>query len=177
MAYELCLCDSALSKLVEKLYTVHIMLLKIWGEYDEKTAALGRQHPNLFCYLPENFLSDLIDSFTEILKSNTRPSKVFSKETVIAVFEFCIILIRTDGKTITQPYVKANALELINYFLYSDEKGELTSEFAKSPVISSKIMETVVKFYVDIEFAGQGMFFTKFQFRHSCSQIFRRFWK
>jgi CRISPR/Cas system endoribonuclease Cas6 (RAMP superfamily) len=38
-------------------------------------------------------------------------------------------------------------------------------------------METVVKFYVDIEFAGQGMFFTKFQFRHSCSQIFRRFWK
>ena len=37
-------------------------------------------------------------------------------------------------------------------------------------------METVIQFYVDIEFAGQGMFFTKFQYRHDCSKIFQRFW-
>lgn len=38
-------------------------------------------------------------------------------------------------------------------------------------------METVVQFYVDIEFAGQGMFFTKFQYRHDCSKLFQSFWK
>jgi hypothetical protein len=39
-------------------------------------------------------------------------------------------------------------------FVYSDRKGELMSEYGKSPVINAKIMETVVQFYVDIEFAG-----------------------
>lgn len=33
-------------------------------------------------------------------------------------------------------------------------------------------METVVQFYIDIEFAGQSMFFTKFQYRHDCFKLF-----
>lgn len=37
-------------------------------------------------------------------------------------------------------------------------------------------METVIKFYVDIEFAGSSMFYSKFQYRHDCSTIFQRFW-
>ena len=34
--------------------------------------------------------------------------------------------------------------------------------FNKSEIIVSKLMETVIKFYVDIEFAGSHMFYTKF---------------
>ena len=37
-------------------------------------------------------------------------------------------------------------------------------------------MQTVINFYVDIEFAGHGMFFSKFQYRNYCSKIFQRFW-
>ena len=37
-------------------------------------------------------------------------------------------------------------------------------------------METLIKFYVDIEFAGENMFYTKFQYRHDCSCLFQRFW-
>lgn len=48
--------------------------------------------------------------------------------------------------------------------------------FAKSPIIVEILMDTVVKFYVDIEFAGSSMFYTKFQYRHDCSTIFQRFW-
>ena len=44
--------------------------------------------------------------------------------------------------------------------------------FAKSPIIVEILMDTVVKFYVDIEFAGSSMFYTKFQYRHDCSTIF-----
>lgn len=49
--------------------------------------------------------------------------------------------------------------------------------FMKSDMIQKYFMETVIKFYVDIEFAGQSMFFTKFQYRHDCSKIFQRFWQ
>jgi len=118
----------------------------------------------------------MIDTFTEILKASQKHYKVYAVETIVALWEFCITVIRTETKVLTQPYVKANALELMTLFIYTDEKKELTPELSKSPVISRTLMDTVLKFYVDIEFAGQGMFFTKFQFRHSCSQVFRRFW-
>jgi hypothetical protein len=63
-------------------------------------------------------------------------------------------LIRTDSKVITQHHFKQEALELMGLFTYLDEKGELIPEFPKSNLIASKIMETVVKFYVDVEYAG-----------------------
>ena len=49
--------------------------------------------------------------------------------------------------------------------------------FMNSDMIQKFFMETVIKFYVEIESAGSGMFFTKFQYRHDCSKIFQRFWK
>jgi hypothetical protein len=46
-----------------------------------------------------------------------------------------------------------------------------------SDVIKEFFMETVVKFYVDIEFSGTNeAFFTKFHYRHDCAQIFKLFW-
>lgn len=41
-----------------------------------------------------------------------------------------------------------------------------------SEIIQKFFMETVIKFYVEIETAGSGMFFTKFQYRHDCSKVF-----
>jgi hypothetical protein len=83
MAYELCLCDNHLAKLLEKLYTVHIQLLKNWGMFDAKEVCFGGKHANLFCYLPENFIADLIDAFSDILKTNPREFKAFLPETVV----------------------------------------------------------------------------------------------
>ena len=61
-------------------------------------------------------------------------------------------------------------------FVYSDQKKELTNYFLRSEIINRFFMETVISFYIDIEFAGSGMFFTKFQYRHDCQKIFERFW-
>ena len=61
-------------------------------------------------------------------------------------------------------------------FVYSDQKKELTNYFLRSDIINRFFMETVISFYIDIEFAGSGMFFTKFQYRHDCQKIFQRFW-
>jgi len=61
-------------------------------------------------------------------------------------------------------------------FVYSDQKKELTNYFLRSDIINRFFMETVISFYIDIEFAGSGMFFTKFQYRHECQKIFQRFW-
>lgn len=71
-------------------------LMKNWGEYDERNVFFGKSHPNLWCYLPENFFSDFIDSFSEILKSNPKEHKTFLNETIINIWEFCIAILRTE---------------------------------------------------------------------------------
>ena len=57
-------------------------------------------------------------------------------ETAITIYEFCITLLRTDSKSITNPYTKAKALELMTNFIYSDRKKELMNEFVKSDIIN-----------------------------------------
>jgi hypothetical protein len=41
-------------------------------------------------------------------------------ETIVKLVEFALAILRTDSETITNPYVKAKALELIAIFIYSD---------------------------------------------------------
>jgi len=97
ISFELSLCDNNLAKLIEKFYLVHMKLMKDWGEYDEKLVRFGgKDHPPLFCYLPENFLGDMIECFSDILRTNSREFKVFMPDTAVAIYEFCIALIRTD---------------------------------------------------------------------------------
>ena len=97
IAFELALCDYNLAKLIEKFYLVHMKLMRDWGEYDEQKARFGvKDHPNMFCYLPENFLRDLIECFSDILRTNSKEYKAFMPDTAVAIYEFCIALIRTD---------------------------------------------------------------------------------
>jgi hypothetical protein len=41
MAYELTICDPYMVKLLEKYYTVHIKLMKDWGDYNESEVRFG----------------------------------------------------------------------------------------------------------------------------------------
>lgn len=46
-----------------------------------------------------------------------------------------------------------------------------------SEVVKELLMETAIKFYVDIEFTGSSdSFYTKFNYRNDCSIIFKLFW-
>lgn len=81
-------------------------------------------------------------------------AKILPVESIINLTEFSLIILRTDSKTITNPYIKAKAVELITIFIYADQKKELTGAYLGSEIIVSKLMETLIAFYVDIEFAG-----------------------
>ena len=97
IAYELALCDMNLARMIEKFYLVHMKLMRDWGEYDEKQVRFGsKDHPNLFCYLPENFLGDMIECFSDILRTNSKEYRAFMPDTAVAIYEFCITLLRTD---------------------------------------------------------------------------------
>lgn len=127
IAYELALCDNSLAKLTERFYTVHLRLMREWGEFDEKGMRFGRgSHPNLYCYLPENCMTDFIEVFTELIKTHPREHKAFLPETAVDIYEFCLALLRTDSKSVTNPYTKAKALELMTIFVYADRKSELS---------------------------------------------------
>lgn len=153
IAYEMVLTDSYLDKTIEKFYTVHMRLMQNWGEFNKNSFKFSKT-PNLFFYLPENFLIDFFDVFTELIKVNPKGHKMIQSETLLTIVEFCLSLVRTDQEAITNPYMKAKAIELITIFIYSDEKKELGLEFSKSDFIKNFLMETLIQFYVDIEFAG-----------------------
>ena len=51
-------------------------LMRDWGEYNEKEVRFG-DNPNLFCHLPESLISDMIDTFTEIIQLNPKGIKIF----------------------------------------------------------------------------------------------------
>ncbi len=94
--------------------------------------------------MPENFLGDFIEAFSDILRVNPREYKAFMPDTAVAIYEFCIGLIRTESKIITNPYTKAKALELVTLFVYSDRKKELTTYFIRSDTINRFFMQTII---------------------------------
>ncbi len=134
VSYELTLGENGLAKMLEKFFTVHMKLMREWGNMD-KLEVCFTKGTGLFAHFPESYLQDLIDMFTEAIKMNPRGHKCLMNETVINLTEFCLTILRTDSQVITNPYLKAKALELVVIFLYSDSKKELTSEFSKSQVI------------------------------------------
>ena len=96
IAYELVLCDPNLAKVLEKFFIVHMQLMKDWGQYDAKTCRF-QSKANLFCYLPENFFIDFIDSISELLKLSSRGFKIYMSDSIVGFYEFCIALLRTDS--------------------------------------------------------------------------------
>ena len=71
-------------------------LMKDWGKYDEKNGKLSDE-PGIMCYLPENFLQDMIDIMSEIIKINQQGHKAFSTDAILNTTEFCLTLLRTDS--------------------------------------------------------------------------------
>lgn len=61
--------DNNLAKSIEKFFSVHMKLMREWGGFDIKRVAFSDE-PGIFCHLPENFNSDMIDVITELIKIN-----------------------------------------------------------------------------------------------------------
>jgi len=62
--------------------------------------------------------------------------------------------------------------------IQSDRKKEMANTLTmNSQIIKDLLMETTIKFYVDIEFTGSSSsFYSKFNYRNDCSTIFKLFW-
>ena len=73
--------------------------------------------------MPESFFGDLVETFDSIIRTNSKECRAFLPETAVSIFEFCLTIIRTDQKSITNPYTKAKALELMALFIQSDTKS------------------------------------------------------
>ena len=119
IGYELALCDANLAKLIEKFFVPHMRLMREWGHLDLKSMRFSEE-PSIFTHLPESYLQDMLDVMNEIIKLNPINHKVFKDEAVLDVTEFCIAILQTDSKVITNPYIKTKAVDLLAIFQQSD---------------------------------------------------------
>lgn len=174
--YDFCLADPHLVKVLQQTYKVQMELLKKWGEIDTKNFVFSDTNA-LFSYLPESFIMDIVEFQSHLLRSSPKGIKVFPADYLLQLVEFCVLVVRTE-QCISNPYSKAKALQLVSYLIQADKKGEMANTITMgSQVIKDLLMETTIKFYVDIEFTGSSdSFYTKFNYRNDCSIIFKLFW-
>jgi len=118
--YDFTLADAHLVKVLAHTYQVHMHLLKKWGSVNLSQMAF-KEEQALFCYLPESFVTDVIEFNTHVLKTNPKGISVFQPDYLVDLVEFCIIVVRS-GKCISNPYSKAKALQLISYLIQADKK-------------------------------------------------------
>ena len=79
--YELTIADPAFVKMITHLYSIHMELIKKWGDYSDTTCSMG-ENPNLFHYLPEGFLFDIMEIVTAAMKINPRYALAFTPDFV-----------------------------------------------------------------------------------------------
>ena len=78
LSFEMMLCDQQLAKTIEKFFTVHMHLMRDWGDFDLSKALFGSKgHPVLFSYLPESFIGDLIETFDCVIRTNQKECRAF----------------------------------------------------------------------------------------------------
>lgn len=78
-SYELSITDPGYVKMLEHLYSVHMELMKQWGEFDATSCSMGVD-PVLFHYLPEGFLFDINEIIIASIKINRRYALAFSPD-------------------------------------------------------------------------------------------------
>lgn len=65
-------------------------------------------------------MQDMLDIVSEVLKVSPLGHKTFAPEFIINATDYCLTLLRTDAEVITNPYIKAKALEMIALFHQAD---------------------------------------------------------
>jgi len=66
---------------------------------------------------------DIVEIFTSIMKFSIKGTLTFPSDFVLSIIEFLTIVLNTSRLVITNPYIGAKAIELIQIFMILDKKA------------------------------------------------------
>lgn len=179
MLYKLTIFNRDMVKSINSFFIIQFEQIKKWGNFDEKQGCLQQDPPStILRHLPEHFLTDMTDFWKYMFKNGNDSLSYFSPDDCIKIFEMAIIIINSP-KAVTNPYIGGKFIETLAMIVYFEKKKNWLNHFMESEMILEHLMEALLKFYVEIEFAGNSgaMYYEKFHYRLNCISVFKRFWK
>ncbi|KAJ3223435.1 hypothetical protein HK099_001159 [Clydaea vesicula] len=138
------------------------------------------KQPDLFFNLPEFIFEDIVEFYLYILRFEKPLFKNTDRNEILTFAMFFL----TNSSLVKNPYLKSKLIEILFYFtlpLYKTRTGEtigrLDEVFSTHPFCKEYLVNSVLKFYCDVEQTGMSsQFYDKFNIRYNISQILRAIW-
>jgi hypothetical protein len=130
----------------------------------------------LIYFLPAHFLDSIYKFHVGTFRFKENYLALVGEKHVNELLNLtCLIL--SDENIISNPYIGANFLELIFYFLYESKTGIMYQVLKTNTVCLNNLTFELMKFYCDIAVTGSShQFYEKFKYRQFANRIFMALW-
>lgn len=107
---------------------------------------------------PEFLLENMIEFYLNTLKYNKYNIQALKNEEVVMIYKKAIIVLKSK-RAISNPYLGAKLISCLSILSYlekhnKNQKFFLQKSLMENEYVSDFIIETLVRFYVDIEYSG-----------------------
>ena len=137
---------------------------------------LPEKQPEVFKYLPEYFLEDVVGNFKFIMRN--MPQIITSTQSDELVM-LCITFLRSS-EYIKNPYLKSGLVTIMFHGIwpvYNRSKGILGDLLTSMPFATDHLLHALMKFYIEVENTGaHTQFYDKFNIRYEIFQIIKCIW-
>lgn len=136
---------------------------------------LSSNIPDVFRYLPEYALEDIVNTFIFIFRHipDITISSIGDELVVL-----CVTFLESDY--IKNPYLKAKLVSLLffgTWPIHHLQKGVISDALIGSKFANDNLLHALMKFYIDVELTGaHTQFYDKFNIRYEIFQVIKCIW-
>ncbi|POS83583.1 hypothetical protein EPUL_003555, partial [Erysiphe pulchra] len=136
---------------------------------------LSSNIPDVFRYLPEYALEDIVSTFIFIFRH-------IPDITISAIGDELIVLCVTflESDYVKNPYLKAKLVSLLffgTWPIHHRQKGVIGDALIGSKFANDYLLHALMKFYIDVELTGaHTQFYDKFNIRYEIFQVIKCMW-
>ena len=181
MLYYLILMDENILHPTVKLFDLMMHLLPRWLNFDYENLIDGKflpsyTTPELIHHLPEHFLDSIYKFHMGVYRYKQNYLQIVGEAHVNKLINLtCLIL--SEEAIVTNPYIGANFVELIFFFLYESKSAIMYDVFKTNVVGHRNLTLALMKFYCVIAVTGSAhQFYSKFKYRQCVNRIFMSLW-
>lgn len=157
---------------------VWLLRLASGAEFPKQTIdlPLAQEQPDVFKYLPEYFIEDVVDHF-KFLTSHM--PQIINSTQCDELVMICITFLRSS-EYIKNPYLKSGLVSILFYGVMpvrQSSKGILGDVLNALPFALKHLLHALMQFYIECESTGaHTQFYDKFNIRYEIFQVIKCIW-
>ncbi|QIW96970.1 hypothetical protein AMS68_002488 [Peltaster fructicola] len=137
---------------------------------------LPEQQHDVFRFLPEYFLEDIVDNFKFITQNIPQ---IITPQQCEEIVQICITFLR-NSEYVKNPGVKSGLVTILFYGVhpyYNHARGVLGDQLLGSAFAHNHLLHALMKYYIEAESTGtHNQFYDKFNIRYEIFQVIKVIW-